>query len=208
MCQEFCPQGERCTPSPSRPPPRQTHLLLGRHPSPVETPLETATAVDAMHPSGMHSCYRLQRSWGKVMFLQASVILSTGGEYLTRYTPRTRYTPQDQVHPWDQVHPLGPGTPSPPGPGSPPTRYTPLGTRYTPLDQVHPPGPGTPPWTRYTPQDQVHPPGPGTPPWTRYTPRDQVHPPGTRYTPPPGAEYAGRYGQRAGGTHPTGMQSC
>ena len=32
-----------------------------------------------MHPTGMLSCYRLQRSWGKVMFLQASVILSTGG---------------------------------------------------------------------------------------------------------------------------------
>ena len=27
-------------------------------------------------------------------------------------------------------------------------------------------------------------------------------------TTPPGAEHAGRYGQRAGGTHPTGMQSC
>ena len=27
-------------------------------------------------------------------------------------------------------------------------------------------------------------------------------------TPPPGAEHAGRYGQRAGGMHPTGMQSC
>ena len=25
--------------------------------------------------------------------------------------------------------------------------------------------------------------------------------------PPPGAEHAGRYGQRAGGMHPTGMQS-
>ena len=44
------------------------------------------------------------------MFLQASVILSTGGgrKYLTRYTP-------------------------PPGPGAP------RGTRYTPWDQVHPP---------------------------------------------------------------------
>ena len=85
-------------------------------------------------------------------------------------------------------------------------------------DQVHPPGPGTPPQTRYTPPDQVHPPwdhplvhppGPGTPP------RDQEPgtPPQTRYTPlgpgtpPPGAEHAGRYGLRAGGTHPTGMQS-
>ena len=81
----------------------------------------------------------------------------------------------------DQVH-LPPGTPPSPG------------TRYTPQDQVHPPGPGTPPRSRYTPQVQVHPPGPGTPH------RAQVHPPAT--------EHAGRSGQRAGGTHPTGMQSC
>ena len=72
-------------------------------------------------------------------------------------------------------------------------------------DQVHPPMtrytpvPGTPPRTRYTPL------GPGTPPW------DQVHPlrPGTpsrtRYT--PGTVHTGRYGQQAGGTHPTGMHS-
>ena len=26
--------------------------------------------------------------------------------------------------------------------------------------------------------------------------------------PPPGPGYTGRYGQRAGGMHPTGMQSC
>ena len=32
--------------------------------------------------------------------------------------------------------------------------------------------------------------------------RDHAHPPTL------GAEHAGRYGQRAGGTHPTGMQSC
>ena len=44
-----------------------------------------------------------------------------------------------------------------------------------------PPGPGT------------HLLGPGTPPGTRY---------------PLGAEHAGRYGQRASGTHPTGMHSC
>ena len=41
--------------------------------------------------------------------------------------------------------------------------------------------------------------GAGTPPRTRY-------PPGAGT--PPGAEHTGRYGQRAGGTHPTGMQSC
>ena len=83
--------------------------------------------------------YRPQRSWGKVIFSQASVILSTGGGGV----------------PW-QAHPPGPGTPprtryTSPGPGTPPrTRYTP-GTRYTPQDWVHPPG------TRYTPRDQVHP---------------------------------------------------
>ena len=71
-----------------------------------------------------HTYYRLQRSWGKVMFLQASVILSTwGGEYWPGTPCGTRYTPQDQVHPpRDQVHPPGPGTP--PRPGTPP------GTRY------------------------------------------------------------------------------
>ena len=62
------------------------------------------------------------------MFLQASVILSTGGG-----VP-------------DQVHPPGPGAPPdqvhPPRPGTPPTRYTP------PPDQVHLPR------TRYTPPAQ------------------------------------------------------
>ena len=34
-------------------------------------------------------------------------------------------------------------------------------------------------------------------------------PPGPgRHHPPPRAEHTGRYGQRAGGMHPTGMQSC
>ena len=33
------------------------------------------------------------------------------------------------------------------------------------------------------------------------------HPPGPGRH-PPGAEHTGRYGQRAGGMHPTGMQSC
>ena len=41
------------------------------------------------------SFYRPQRSWGKVMFLQASVILFTGGGVPD--TPWTRYTP----HPWE-----------------------------------------------------------------------------------------------------------
>ena len=63
----------------------------------------------------------------------------------------------------------------------------------------HPQGAGTPrkqipPWTR-------HPPGAAPPPGA--DPPDQA-PPGTR--PPSRAVHAERYGQRAGGTHPTGMQ--
>ena len=109
------------------------------------------------------------------MFLQASVILLTGGV-------------PDQAHTsWDQVHPPGLGTPR--------DQVHLPGTRFTPWDRIHPPGPGTPPRNRYTPPDQVQPPRPGTRPL-----QDQVH--------PPGAEHAGRYGQHAGGTHPTGMQSC
>ena len=116
--------------------------------------------------------YRPQRSCEGYVY--TGVCLSTGGEYLVRYPPRTSYppgpgtpTPQHQVHPPDQVHPPRPSTPLQarylPGPGTPPR------TRYTPQDQVHtPPGLGTPP--------RVHPPGPGTPP-------DQVHPPGPG-TPP------------------------
>ena len=67
-------------------------------------------------------------------------------------------------------------------------------TRYSPWDQVHPHEPGTPL-------------GPGTPPRNRCPlPRDQVHP--QDQVPPTGAVHAGRYGQQAGGTHPTGMHSC
>ena len=57
--------------------------------------------------------------------------------------------------------------------------------RYTPI-QVHPPLAGTP-------HQAGKPPQAGTPPW-------QVH--------PPGAVHAGRYGQQADSTHPTGMHSC
>ena len=42
------------------------------------------------------------------------------------------------------------------------------------------------------------------PPGSRH-PSDQASP---RSRHPPGAVHAGRYGQQAGGTHPTGMHSC
>ena len=59
-----------------------------------------------------------------------------------------------------------------------------------------------------SPRDQAPPPPePGTPhSWDQAPPpRRTRHPPGLGT---PWAEHAGRYGQRAGDTHPTGMQSC
>ena len=109
-------------------------------------------------------CYRPQRSCEGYVF--TGVCLTTGGEYLTRYTPEEQ-TPPGADPPWEHTGP--PGTRyTPLGPGTPPsTRYTPradtpLGPGTHPQDQVHPPG------TRYTPWDQVHPLGPGTPPLPRY----------------------------------------
>ena len=66
------------------------------------------------HKGGVKSdYYRPQRSWGKVMFLQASVILLTGG-YLTH--------PQGQTQPPGTRHPPRPDTPldqTPPAADSP-----------------------------------------------------------------------------------------
>ena len=48
-----------------------------------------------------------------------------------------------------------------------------------------------------------------------HTPQPKVDPPDQRQAPPrpeagrpPRAVHAGRYGQQAGGTHPTGMHTC
>ena len=116
---------------------------------------------------------------------------------LTGYRPQTKFAKVRSMflhmssvpHP-GQVHPQA-GSPSFPAGQVPPGRYTPqAGT--TP-QQV--PLAGTPPW-------QAHPLWPGTPPPSRYI----RTPPSARY--PPRAVHAGRYGQQAGGTHPTGMHSC
>ena len=68
--------------------------------------------------------YHLQRSCSKVMFSQASVILSTG-EMSARHTPPGRH-PLGRHLPPRQTHPQGrnlPGKTSPP----PPSRQTPQG---------------------------------------------------------------------------------
>ena len=85
-----------------------------------ETPWEI-TKAGSMHPTGMLSCYWPQRSWAKVIFSQACVILSTGGEGVCLSAC------------WD-TSPLGADTP----PGSRPPR------------SIHPPGADTPP-TRHPP---------------------------------------------------------
>ena len=114
------------------------------------------------------------------------VCLSTGGGCLPHCM--LGYTP-----PWGRSYPPGRYTP---WAGTPPWQVHPRQVhpsgRYTPQGRYTPKA-GTPPW-------QVHPPWAGTPPG-RYTPR-KVH------TPPPPAQCMLGYGQQAGGTHPTGMQSC
>ena len=57
-----------------------------------------------------------------------------------------------------------------------------------------------------TPLPEQTPPREQTPPPGRRRPPPEQMPPQSRHPSP--AEHAGRYGQRAGGTHPTGMHSC
>ena len=76
-------------------------------------------------------CYRPQRSWAKVMFLQASVILLTGGclpQCMLGYTPpKSRQPPKSRHpqsrHPSKSRHP--PETDTPPGSRHPPQEQTP-----------------------------------------------------------------------------------
>ena len=82
--------------------------------------------------------------------------------------------------------------------GYPPRTMHPPPDQAPPQDQAHPPD--QPPPLEQTPPRADTPPDQPPPPW------DQAHPPGTRH-PPPGKRTAA-YGQRAAGTHPTGMHSC
>ena len=66
-------------------------------------------------------------------------------------------------------------------------------------DATPAPGADTPPWTRH-PQDQTP-----THPWDQIPPSWDQMPP--RADTPPG-KHTPAYGQRAAGTHPTGMHSC
>ena len=81
--------------------------------------------------SDLPTFYRPQRSWAKVMFLQASVILLTGGSVCLSAcwdTPHQEQTPPlEQTASQEQTHPLGADTPQskhPPG-ADPPGADTP-----------------------------------------------------------------------------------
>ena len=91
-------------------------------------------------------------------------------------------------------HPLGADTPQSrqPREQTPPRADT-DGNRHHPMGADPPPPEQTSPGADIPPSRQ--PPGADTP--------QSRHPPSR-----PPTEHAGRYGQRAGGTHPTGMQSC
>ena len=118
------------------------------------------------------------------MFLQASVILFTGG---VPDTPRDT-PPRADTHPLEQM---------PPGADTPRGRHTPL--EQTPPRADTPPRVDKHPQSRHTPLEQTHPTRADTlpreqTPWSRHPP-DQVHPPesrhptsGSRHTPPPRAD--------------------
>ena len=104
--------------------------------------------------------YRPQRSWVKVMFLQVSVILSTGEEGVCLSacwdasppradTPRSRHHPLDQA-PLRSRHPSGADTHTPP----PPRPGTPLGADTPRADTPHRPGTPAPPQEQ-TPRKQT-----------------------------------------------------
>ena len=101
-----------------------------------------SVTTDLRHIILQFNYYRPQRSWGKVMFSQACVILFTGG---SASVLAGIHTP-----PGADTHPPGADTP---------------GSRHPPGADTHPPGADTPgsrhpPWSRHppeqTPQEQTH----------------------------------------------------
>ena len=92
--------------------------------------------------------YQPQRSWAKVMFLQVSVILSTGGGESASVHAGIPPPPPWEQTPWEQTPPQGADTPP-----SPRSRHPP--------DQTPPRS--RPPWTR-----SRHPPPGAEPPRSRH----------------------------------------
>ena len=111
----------------------------------------------------LYVCYRPQRSWGKVMFSQASVILFTGG-----CLPQCMlgYAPQEQTPPGADTpcsrHPLEADTPRADTPLPSPLGADTTLSRHPPRRPGgrHPPGADTPLGADTPPQEQT--------PWSRH----------------------------------------
>ena len=166
-------------------------------------------------------CHSVHREGGVSASVHAGIPPPKADTAQSRHPPRTRHTPSRADVPPRTWHPPGTRPPQadlPSGPDTPHPRPDPP-TRHP--RTRHPPGPDTL-QTRY-------PLGPDIPPWTRYTTPPPhfiyiyfffffkffwyffkiffwfffaYHPP-----PPPLGKQTWAYGQRAVGTHPTGMHS-
>ena len=105
--------------------------------------------------SSVNYIYRPQRSWGKVMFLQASVILLTRGclpQCMLGYPPEAD-TPRSTHTPLRADTPLGADAPRADAPSP---RSRPPGSRHTPQEQTHPPR-SRHPLSRHPPWEQTPP---------------------------------------------------
>ena len=90
--------------------------------------------------------YRPQRSWGKVMFLQASVILLTGGRGVVSASVHAGIHPPEQTPPQEQTCPPSRHPPEqtlPPGADNPQEQTPPSWSRCPP--QSRPPRADMPP---------------------------------------------------------------
>ena len=97
--------------------------------------------------------YRPQRSWAKVIFLQASVILLTGGCVCLSACWDTHKHPPESRPPWEQTPPRAdtPQNQTPRNQVPPWTKYTPLGLSTPPALSTQPPGPKYTPTGKQTP---------------------------------------------------------
>ena len=102
-------------------------------------------------PSCVQHFYRPQRSWVKVIFLQASVCPRGGGVSASVHAGicPLKQTPPPSRHPPPRADPLD-QAPTPPLEQTPP----PLWSRHP--RTRHPPGPGTPPEQRTPPGSRLH----------------------------------------------------
>ena len=103
---------------------------LGRHPSPYPSTMGYGQQSGGTHPTGIHSCYRPQRSCGQGNVLQVCVCPRGEGVCLSAY--------------WDAIPPPPPmeNPPPPPPDGEPPP---PPGWRTPPMENPPPPPDGEPP---------------------------------------------------------------